>query len=48
MVKISEDGDVPMSEVDVSMKDMFDSYLDFFKLIKSFSSESDISSIHYY
>ena len=32
MVKISEDGDVPMSEVDESMKDMVDSYLDFFKL----------------
>eukprot|EP00979_Chaetoceros_neogracilis_P012637 scaffold3389_cov188-Chaetoceros_neogracile.AAC.12 len=33
MMKISEDNDAPpMSEVDVSMKDMFDSYLDFFKL----------------
>ena len=32
MVKISEDGDAPpiMSKVDESMKDMFDSYLDFF------------------
>jgi|AntRauTorckE5430_2_1112549.scaffolds.fasta_scaffold04752_1 hypothetical protein len=33
MMKISEDGDAPpISEVDESMKDMFDSYLDFFKL----------------
>jgi hypothetical protein len=33
MVKISEDADAPpMSEVDESKKDIFDSYLDFFKL----------------
>eukprot|EP00979_Chaetoceros_neogracilis_P003668 scaffold652_cov188-Chaetoceros_neogracile.AAC.14 len=41
MVKISEDGDAPpMSKVDESMKDMFDSYLDFFKL----RSEEKITS----
>ena len=56
MVKILEDGDSPpMSDVDESTKDMFDSYLDFFKLRrerkkhnKSFSCKSDISSIHFY
>jgi hypothetical protein len=41
MVKISEDGDTPpMPDVDVSKKDMLDSYLDFFKL----RSEEKITS----
>jgi hypothetical protein len=42
MVKISEDEDalLPMPEVDESKKDMFDSYLDFFKL----RSEGKITS----
>jgi hypothetical protein len=41
MVRISEDGDSPpMPDVDESMKDMFDSYLDFFKL----RSEEQITS----
>jgi len=41
MIKISEDGDAPpVPDVDESMKDMFDSYLDFFKL----RSEEQITS----
>jgi hypothetical protein len=40
MVKISDDGDATMPDVDGSMKDMFDSYLDFFKL----QSEEKITS----
>eukprot|EP00979_Chaetoceros_neogracilis_P003672 scaffold652_cov188-Chaetoceros_neogracile.AAC.18 len=41
MVKISENGDAPsMSKVDESKKDMFDLYLDFFKL----QSEEQITS----
>jgi hypothetical protein len=43
MVKISEDGDAPMPDVDVSMKDMFDSYLDFFKLRSEEKSTSKAS-----